>query len=75
MFQPRKPIKITRTEGGYKISDGDGRALLYIYCRETAADARAAGVLTFEEGEALAKVVARAIDAAPATDADSNPGG
>ena len=38
------------------------RTLLYIYCRENAAIARAASVLTFEEGEELAKVVARALD-------------
>ena len=61
-FTPSRPITIKRTAGGYRIEDKTERTLLYIYCRKSEAVARAAGVLTFPEGEELAKTVARALE-------------
>lgn len=60
-----RPIRIRRTPGGYKIEDAADRTLLYIYCRERDSDARAAHVLTWPEGEALAIFLARTIDPRP----------
>lgn len=64
-FVLRHPLKIRRTTAGFAIEDAARRRLIYIYCRSTASQARVAGELPFDEGEELAKLVARALSKGP----------
>jgi hypothetical protein len=45
--------------GGYVVRDASGRALAFIYSRETEAEARQANVLTKDEARRIAVNVAR----------------
>lgn len=60
-FKPSPPIRIKPTPGGLKIVDGANRTIAYVYTRETETDARHAGLLTQDEGEEVARVIARAL--------------
>jgi hypothetical protein len=48
------PWRVERTPGDYKVLDSNGRALVYVYARETANEANIAGVLTFDEARRIA---------------------
>ena len=45
--------------GGFKVVDATGQALVYVYARETKADADIAKVLTFDETRRIAAIHAR----------------
>lgn len=50
--------------GGLRVVDENGRAIAYLYGRETAVAARQAGVPTLAEAERFAHIFARAINEA-----------
>jgi hypothetical protein len=45
--------------GGYVVRDANGQALAYIYCRDDAAAARQASMLTRDEARRIAINIAR----------------
>ena len=45
--------------GGFKVLDGTGQALAYVYAREGAADAIIANVLTTDEARRIAANIAK----------------
>jgi len=45
--------------GGYKVKDGNGQSLAYVYGRETKADADIASVLTMDEARRIASNIAK----------------
>ena len=59
-FMIQSPLRILRTPGGFRIVDA-GRTLAYIYCRPTPEEASVARVLLREDGEELAKRIARGL--------------
>jgi len=48
------PWQVEQTPGGFKVLDANGQALVYIYARETKAEADIAKVLTFDEARRVA---------------------
>ena len=58
-FSPCLPLSIRRTSGGYSIIDAVGCTLLYVYCRREPYEARIARILTYADGEDLARQLAR----------------
>ena len=71
-FAIRPPIKIRRMAGGFRIVDAN-RILACIYTRPTSEEAGVAGVLRADEGEALAKLVARVIRATTGPETAATP--
>jgi len=53
------PWRIEQIPGGFKILDANGQALVYVYARETRAEADTAKVLTFDEARRIAVNVAK----------------
>jgi hypothetical protein len=53
------PWQVEQTPGGFKVLDANGQALIYVYARETKAEADIAKVLTFDEARRIAVNVAR----------------
>ena len=53
------PWQVKQIPGGYKVLDATGRALAYIYARDTKAAADIAKVLTFDEARRIAVNVAK----------------
>ncbi len=45
--------------GGFKVLDAAGQALVYVYARETKAEADIAKVLTFDEARRIAANIAK----------------
>ena len=61
MTTPRRfppPWTVEQIPGGYKVVDASGQALVYVYARETKAEADIAKVLTFDEARRIAANVA-----------------
>jgi len=46
--------QVEQTPGGFKVLDANGQALVYVYARETKAEADIAKVLTFDEARCIA---------------------
>jgi hypothetical protein len=62
MTSPRRfppPWQVEQTPGGFKVLDANGQALVYVYARETKAEADIAKVLTFDEARRIAVNVAK----------------
>ena len=62
MTSPRRlppPWTVEPAPGGFKVVDASGQALVYIYARETKAEADIAKVLTFDEARRIALNVAK----------------
>jgi streptomycin 6-kinase len=57
------PWRVEQTPGGLKVLDASGQALVYVYARETRAEADIAKVLTFDEARRIAVNVAKAMEA------------
>ncbi|GAG48822.1 unnamed protein product [marine sediment metagenome] len=55
----RPPWHVEQIDGGFKVLDASGRALVYIYARDTREQADIAKVLTFDEARRIAVNVAR----------------
>lgn len=55
------PLHLRRTPYGYRIDDSSNRRIALIHCRQRKADAVAAGLWTYEEGEELAKMIMQAL--------------
>jgi hypothetical protein len=53
------PWRADRIPGGYVVRDANGRALAYIYSRDTEVEARQAKVLTKDEARRIAVNIAR----------------
>jgi hypothetical protein len=53
------PWTVEQTPGGFKVLDANGQALVYVYARETKAEADIAKVLTFDEARRIAVNVAQ----------------
>ena len=53
------PWRVEQTQGGFKVLDANGQALVYVYARETSNEAHIAGVLTFDEVRRIALNVAK----------------
>jgi len=53
------PWRVEQTEGGFKVLDANGQALVYVYARETLQDAQHAKTLTFDEARRIAANVAK----------------
>ena len=53
------PWRVEQTLGGFKVLDASGQALVYVYARETKAEADIAKVLTFDEARRIALNVAK----------------
>ena len=53
------PWTVKEIPGGYKVLDANGQALVYVYARETKAQADIAKVLTFDEARRIAVNVAK----------------
>ena len=53
------PWQIEQIAGGFKVVDASGQSLVYVYARETKAEADIAKVLTFDEARRIAVNVAR----------------
>jgi hypothetical protein len=53
------PWRADKVPGGYVVRDANGQALVYIYSRDTEADARRAKVLTSDERRRIATNIAR----------------
>jgi len=53
------PWKVEQVPGGFKVLDASGQALVYVYARETKAEADTAKVLTFDEARRIAVNVAK----------------
>ena len=48
------PWTVEQIPGGFKVLDASGQALVYVYARETKAEADIAKVLTFDEARRIA---------------------
>jgi hypothetical protein len=48
------PWQVEQTPGGFKALDANGQAFVYVYARETKAEADIAKVLTFDEARRIA---------------------
>jgi hypothetical protein len=62
MTSPRRfpvPWQAEQTPGGFKVLDASGHALVYVYARETRAEADMAKGLTFDEARRIAVNVAK----------------
>ena len=57
LFPP--PWTVEQIPGGFKVLDANGQALVYVYARETRAEADTAKVLTFDEARRFAVNVAK----------------
>jgi len=53
------PWTVEQTPGGFKVLDANGQALVYVYARETKAEADIAKVLTFDEARRIEVSVAK----------------
>jgi hypothetical protein len=53
------PWIVEQIDGGYKVLDASGQALVYVYARETREQADIAKVLTFDEARRIAVNVAK----------------
>jgi len=53
------PWQVEQIPGGFKVLDANGQALVYVYARETKAEADIAKVLTFDEARRIAVNVAK----------------
>ena len=53
------PWQVEQILGGFKVLDANGQALVYVYARETRAEADIAKVLTFDEARRIAVNVAK----------------
>ena len=53
------PWQVEQIPGGFKVLDANGQALVYVYARETQAQADIAKVLTFDEARRIAVNVAK----------------
>jgi hypothetical protein len=53
------PWSVEQIPGGYKVKDGTGQALAYVYGRETRADADAAKAITMDEARRIATNIAK----------------
>ena len=53
------PWQVEQIDGGFKVLDASGQALVYVYARETKAEADIAKVLTFDEARRIAVNVAK----------------
>jgi len=53
------PWRVEQVPGGFKVLDASGQGLVYIYARETKAEADIAKVLTFDEARRIAVNVAK----------------
>jgi hypothetical protein len=53
------PWTVVQLPGGLKVVDAQGQSLAYVYSRTSAADARAAGVLTEDEARRIAAKIAK----------------
>jgi hypothetical protein len=53
------PWTVEQIPGGYKVNDGTGQSLAYVYGRETRADADTANVLTMDEARRTAGNIAK----------------
>ena len=56
-FPPRWTVE--QIPGGFKVVDASGQSLVYVYARETKAEADIAKVLTFDEARRIAVNVAK----------------
>jgi hypothetical protein len=56
-FNP--PWQVAQIPGGFKVLDATGQSLVYVYARETRAQADIAHTLTFDEARRIAVNVAR----------------
>jgi hypothetical protein len=56
------PWRADRMPGGYVVRDANGQALVYIYSRETEAEAMQAKVLTQDEARRIAVNIAKLPD-------------
>ena len=57
MTSPRRfppPWHVEQAPGGFKVLDANGQALIYVYARETKAEADIAKVLTIDEARRVA---------------------
>ena len=54
-----QPWHVEHTPGGYKVLDASGQALVYVYARETRAEADTAKVLTMDEARRIANNIAK----------------
>ena len=62
MTSPRHfppPWTVEQIPGGFKVVDASGQSLVYVYARETKAEADIAKVLTFDEARRIAVNVAK----------------
>ena len=62
MTSPRRfppPWRVEQIPGGFKVVDANGQSLVYVYARETKAEADIAKVLTFDEARRIAANVAK----------------
>ena len=50
---------VEQIPGGFKVVDASGQSLVYVYARETRAEADIAKVLTFDEARRIAVNVAK----------------
>ena len=48
------PWQVEQIDGGFKVLDASGQALVYVYARETREQADIAKVLTFDEARRIA---------------------
>ena len=53
------PWTVEQIPGDFKVLDASGQALVYVYARETKAEADIAKVLTFDEARRIAVNVAK----------------
>jgi hypothetical protein len=62
MTSPRRfppPWQVEQIQGGFKVLDANGQALVYVYARETRQEADIANMLTFDEARRIAVNVAK----------------
>lgn len=59
-FNP--PWQVEQIPGGFKVLDANGQSLVYVYARETQAQADTAKVLTMDEARRIAANVAKLPD-------------
>jgi hypothetical protein len=53
------PWTVEQIPGGYEVKDASGQSLVYVYGRETKADADIANVLTMDEARRIAANIAK----------------
>ena len=53
------PWQVEQIDGGFKVLDASGQALVYVYARETREEADIAKVLTLDEARRIAVNVAK----------------